>query len=221
MHIRGFQGVHSGELKWFCEPSKWKVEDGKREGRDGSWTLRDDGALILCPPAKKDFWRLTYYDPPFIKDDAPSLLAEIPFKEFTIETSFTILAKSMFDQAGILLRVDEENWVKTGLEVVDGIPRLSCVVTHVNSDWSTSVWDSTTLRIRVSVLRDSVVVESFKNQQWYLVRIAPFRAKSIIHGGVFAACPEDQRGCEVNFNKFTVQKGANINHNADGNKDSI
>jgi regulation of enolase protein 1 (concanavalin A-like superfamily) len=197
------------------------LEDGKREGRDGSWAIQEDGSLMLRPPAKKDFWRLTYYDPPFIKDDAPSLLAEILFKEFTVETSFTILPKSTFDQAGILLRVDSQNWVKTGLEVVDGIPRLSCVVTHGNSDWSTTVWESTTLRIRTSVVRDSVAVESFKNNEWNLVRIAPFSTNSIVRGGIFAACPEDQRGCEVIFRDFSVQKGTTFNHNADGNNDCI
>jgi len=220
MLISGFDGIQSGQLNWFCEPNKWKTEEGKREGHDGSWSLNEKGELVMNPPAYKDFWRLSYYDPPFIKDDAPGLLADINSEEFTIETEFTIFSKSQFDQAGILLRIDNENWIKTGIEFVDDVPRLSCVVTHGQSDWSTTTWHSTTLRIRASFLRDSVAVESFKDDEWHLVRIAPFAKRgNTIKGGVFAACPEDQRGSKMVFHHLTITEGTTFNHNADGIKE--
>ena len=59
-----------------------------------------------------------------------------------------------------MIYVDENNWVKAGIEYTDGMPRLSCVVTNSGySDWSTQKWPhfsatdrSTSVRIRVSKL---------------------------------------------------------------------
>lgn len=46
-------------------------------------------------------------------------------------------------QAGLLLYIDDDNWLKTGIEYCDGLPRLSTVVTRCGySDWSTQPWRS-------------------------------------------------------------------------------
>ena len=149
--------------------------------------------LYLAPPAKRDFWRKTYYEPLLVKDDAPFLFQAIDVTDspptpggggksqgtslppFTIETSFTIHnSKSQFDQAGVMVRIDHEHWIKAGIEMVDNVPRLSCVVTNGFSDWSTQVWDKQQpgklmpeIRIRVHVLPQhggSVVVEAAEKQ---------------------------------------------------------
>lgn len=52
------------------------------------------------------------------------------------------------------------NMPHTGIEVVDGEPRLSCVVTNKFSDWSTQPWTSNELCIRVHKLGESAVVEA-------------------------------------------------------------
>ena len=36
--------------------------------------------------------------------------------------SFVVDYPSLYDQAGLLVRVDETTWVKTGVEISDGIP---------------------------------------------------------------------------------------------------
>ena len=43
--------------------------------------------------------------------------------------------KVRFDQAGLMLRADKENYIKAGIEFVDGKFNISCVVTHHTSDW--------------------------------------------------------------------------------------
>ena len=70
-----------------------------------------------------------------------------------VETSFTLDPRRQFDQAGLVVRLDSEHWVKTGIEVVDGVPRLSCVVCNVYADWSTQVWAEPALRLRVHKVR--------------------------------------------------------------------
>jgi len=175
----------SGKLHWFCAPDSWKdIPPNSREGRGGQWQLAANGALVLTPPAKKDFWRKTYYDPILIKDDGPVLYAELDVSKFyTIETSFVLKAVRQFDQAGLVIRLGPEHWLKTGIEVVDQRPRLSCVVTNVYSDWSTQAWSNYAVEsdnsvkvrcsIRVHVRGTSFVVEGkLPGGDWEFIRIA-------------------------------------------------
>ena len=184
--IYGFENADEADspLKWFCPPDGWgsSIREGSREGKNGWWEV-SQGELLVAAPAKKDFWRKTYYEPLFVKDDAPFLYSTVPMDSLpvTIETSFTLTPKCQFDQAGIFIRIDSEHWIKCGIENVDGIPRLSCVVTNGFSDWSTQKWEESSLRIRVHMLPQhggSYVVEACplsddeKNKPWTFMRIA-------------------------------------------------
>jgi regulation of enolase protein 1 (concanavalin A-like superfamily) len=232
-------------LKWYCAPDSWPHTNTK-EGK-GGWWEHSQGELLVGAPAKKDFWRKTYYEPLLIKDDGPLLCSVVPISAFpcTMETSFTLTPKCQFDQAGIVIRIDSEHWIKTGIEVVDGIPRLSCVVTNGFSDWSAQTWTEPKLRIRVHMLpqhggsyvveacplRDDEQGESTTKKDWSFVRIAHLNkdmnhnllndhptVKSAYKGdkappgcvmaGVFAACPEDQKGSNVMFHDFSIVKGS-------------
>lgn len=185
--VTGFGNVSNKEeslLQWYCAPESWENTDPNLlEGKDGWWKVDAKGQLIVAAPAKKDFWRKTYYTPLVVKDDGPCLFATIPMdKIVTVETSFTISPKRQFDQAGICVRINHEHWLKTGIEMVDGTPRLSCVVTNVYSDWSTQVWHEPGARIRVHILPNGTfVVEAAKSidassSDWSFVRIAHLSA---------------------------------------------
>jgi regulation of enolase protein 1 (concanavalin A-like superfamily) len=94
-----------------------------------------------------------------------------------IETSFTVSPKAQFDPAGILFRLDADHWIKTEIEVVDGTPRLSCIVTNSFSDWSTQNWPEPQVDMRVHILPQhggSFAIEAtpFDSQKWSLFRIA-------------------------------------------------
>ena len=53
---------------------------------------------MISPPAKKDFWRKTYYTPILCKDDGSCLFATIPADETVmLETSFTLDPKKQFE----------------------------------------------------------------------------------------------------------------------------
>ncbi|GKY92797.1 hypothetical protein MPSEU_000249400 [Mayamaea pseudoterrestris] len=125
-------------LYWFCEPKD-----------SGSWALSNNlSVLTIVPPRKQDFWRRTHYDPTIVKDDGPFLYVKLPYDptlsndshHYIVESEFTLRAVRQFDQAGIMIRLSYEHWLKTGIEVVDKQPRLSCVVTNVYSDWSAQPW---------------------------------------------------------------------------------
>ena len=92
----------------------WQVE-----GTGGDWKVDQEGQLVISPPAKKDFWRKTYYTPILCKDDGSCLFATIPADETVmLETSFTLVPKKQFEYvAMMLLRQDSFADVKHLTEV--------------------------------------------------------------------------------------------------------
>jgi len=119
------------------------------------------GAITITPTPNLDYWSKTFYSPLLVKHDAQTLLTPVAADvEATLTTAFTLKPRAQFDQAGIMILVDESTWVKAGIEYTDGVPRLSCVVTNDGfSDWSTQAWpdwnvadESTSIRVRVSKL---------------------------------------------------------------------
>ena len=147
-------------MYWLNEPGTWNAAKGEELESQGSWKIfEDDQKLSLRPDSKKDFWQKTYYKPLLIKDDGPCYLRKVPAgMELTMEVFFTITPFRQFDQAGLMVRFDETHWLKTGIEVVDGIPRLSCVVTNGHSDWSTQKWEELSCRLRVTQKGDGAYV---------------------------------------------------------------
>ncbi len=89
------------------------------ELKDFSWVnqpsnfeLNNDGLIIITEP-ETDLWQRTYYG--FRNDNAPAFLTEIEGDfTFTVKTSFDY--KNQYDQCGILLYQDSENWVKASIE---------------------------------------------------------------------------------------------------------
>ena len=92
-------------------------------------------ALVLTveAAAESDWWRTTSYG--FIHDDGHALVKEFP-NESAIEVTFVLNYTEQFDQAGIFITADSENWIKAGVEFCDGFPQVGAVVTQKNSDWS-------------------------------------------------------------------------------------
>lgn len=97
------------------------------------WTESADGGLDVRTEADTDFWVTTHYG--FVRDTGHALLRPVP-ATFRMRLTFTGDYREQYDQAGLLLRLDERNWVKTGIEYVDGTQQLSAVVTRDVSDWS-------------------------------------------------------------------------------------
>lgn len=163
-------GFGDGRQTWLHRPDSWNVVDssagGDVEGSGGSFEIEGSQCEVLKikPPAKKDFWARTFYSPLLIKSDASALLFSCPWDlEATIKTQVSFSGISQFDQAGLLVYIDDDNWMKCGLEYCDGSPRLSVVVTNNGfSDWSTQSWACFAVKLRVhKVLQsDSIVVEA-------------------------------------------------------------
>jgi len=157
---------------------RWRWWHGEPEG----WSLEGDGMSVEAAPGR-DWWRRTFYAPELKKGDGPAYLTRVHHvDEFTFEIAFTLTAKSQFDQAGVFIYVAEEVWLKAGIEVVDGTPRLSTVVTNQWSDWSTQTWAEASARLRVTKVKgeagaQSVVIEAapLAGGDFTQIRVAPLR----------------------------------------------
>lgn len=100
-------------------------------------TITKDRVEIVTEP-HTDLWQRTYYG--FQNDNAPVLQVqtEEQYFSFTVRTQFD--SKRRFDQCGVALYLDSENWLKASIEYEnDRFQRLGSVVTnHGYSDWATT-----------------------------------------------------------------------------------
>jgi uncharacterized protein len=162
---------------------------------EGKWTrtpvsqILKDNLLIVEAAEQSDWWRITSYG--FIHDDGHALLREFPI-DTAIEVSFILDFKEQFDQCGILIRSDEKNWVKAGVEMSDGYPQLGAVVTQNKSDWSTgrvTEWIGKEVTIRVSRSGDALTVRAKADDDFRLVRVTPLDSKLSWMAGPMLCAP--------------------------------
>lgn len=158
-----------------------------------------DGRLHLSAREGSDFWRRTSYG--FERDSGHALLYPLP-QDSAVEVTFRADFGHLYDQAGVLLRCDENTWIKTGIEFTDGLPHLSAVVTHGLSDWSTfpvPEWAGREITMRVSRSGDAVTVRARVDAEpWVLIRLAPLAPTAVAGAGPFCAAPE-RSGLTVEF----------------------
>lgn len=176
------------KMNWFNEPAKWEINGNQ---------------LSMSVTPKSDYWRISHYG--FTVDDAPFYYAEYG-GEFEAKVKITGEYKVRFDQAGMMIRIDHENYIKTGIEFVDGKYNLSTVVTHTTSDWSVISLDRPVDAIWIKAVRRKDAVEifySFDDKTYTMMRNAWLQANHPVRIGMFAACP-DGNGFTAKFSDFTV-----------------
>jgi regulation of enolase protein 1 (concanavalin A-like superfamily) len=174
---------------------------------EGSWTrepvsVNEQGAtLAVEAAAESDWWRTTAYG--FIHDDGHALIKVFP-NESAVEVSFILNYTQQFDQAGIFITSDAQNWIKAGVEYCDGFPQVGAVVTQINSDWSVAPvpeWMNKEVTIRVSRSGDAVTMRAGINGDLRLVRVAPLDPSlSWSAGPMF--CAPTRAGLVVTFTKW-------------------
>lgn len=177
------------KMNWFNEPANWQI---------------NGGTLIMDVTPNSDYWRISHYG--FTVDDAPFYYAEYG-GEFEAKVKISGDYKVRFDQAGMMIRLDHENYIKTGIEFVDGKYNLSTVVTHKTSDWSVIALDCPVDYIWIKAVRRLDAVEifySFDDKEYQMMRNAWVEANHPVKIEMFAACP-DGNGFKARFENFTVR----------------
>ena len=199
-------------------------------------------SLSVTPHALRDSWSTTFYTPLLKKDDLAALLASVPpSEEVTIDVSCSMQCGAQFDQVGIFVTCGEGTFIKAGLELSDGTPRLSVVVTNSGfSDWSTQAWPRFSggvagVRLRLHKLHPPqgpcVLIEADTggddplhtcpkstraSPEWAFVRIAPLHAPAGAPWGVgvFSAAPV-AAGTVASFSHASIGPRAPLSHSPD------
>ena len=177
------------KMQWFNEPTKWEIKNN---------------SLTMNVTPQSDYWRVSHYG--FTVDDAPFHYT-MRGGEFEVKVKVTGDYTARFDQAGLMLRIDHENYIKAGIEFVDGKYNLSTVVTHHTSDWSIIALDRPVPFVWIKAVRRLDAIEvfySFDDVTYTLMRNAWMPDNHPIMVGVMAACP-DGNGFKARFDNFSIK----------------
>ena len=167
-------------MKWIRQPKQFSVSDEK--------------VTIITEPFT-DLWQRTYYH--FRNDNAPVLQTKTDEKYFSFVVKTTFDTKVRYDQSGIIMYLDSENWIKASVEYEnDKIQRLGCVVTNNGySDWSSVDIDASikSMWFRLSRRDDDFCVEnSVDGVNFNQMRICHmFNVKDEVPFGIYACSAED------------------------------
>ena len=175
-------------MQWFNEPENWSVKNN---------------TLVMDVTPQSDYWRISHYG--FTVDDAPFLYT-VRGGEFEVKVRISGDYKVRFDQAGLMIRVDKENYIKTGIEFVDGKYNLSTVVTHKTSDWSVIELDEPVEYVWIKAVRRLDAVEifySFDDKEYKMMRNCWLQDNTPVMVGMMAACP-DGNGFKATFDGFKI-----------------
>ena len=168
------------DFKWTREPAGFTVSDGKVE--------------IITKP-HTDLWQRTYYH--FRNDNAPvfQMETEEKFFSFTVKTTFE--SKHRFDQCGVVMYLDSDNWLKGSIEYEnEQFQHLGSVVTNNGySDWATTAISASvkSMWYRLSRREDDYCIEcSTDGEQYSQMRICHMhKGGGTIRFGIYACSPED------------------------------
>ncbi len=183
--------VNLNNFFWINKPSNFRLNDTD---------------LTINPEAKTDLWQRTYYG--FQNDNAPALLTDVE-SDFTFVVKTTFSAKNQFDQCGVLLYQDSENWVKASIEYEnETIARLGSVVTNLGfSDWATTdihatiseMWYRFSRRGQDFYIEYSADGEDFKQMRVLHMHLSI----AVVKVGVYACSPV-KSGFSAKFSEFMI-----------------
>ena len=159
-----------------------------------SFTISPEEIRITTEPGT-DLWQRTYYG--FQNDNAPVLQLETDETRFsfTVRTDFD--SKHRFDQCGVAVYLDSENWLKASTEYEnEEYQRLGSVVTNLGySDWATSDIPASvrSMWYRLSRRESDYCIEcSADGVHFQQMRICHLHAGAgRIRFGVYACSPEN------------------------------
>ena len=174
-------------MQWLNEPPIWKA---------------DNERLRVVTGTSTDFWRVTHYG--FVRDNG-HFYYEKRAGDFTVQVRIEAHYEALYDQAGIMIRLDPANWIKAGIEYTDGSPHFSAVVTRDFSDWSVlpasfrgPAWLRLTRQDSAIRMQYSVDGVSFP-----MLRLAYLPKSNDTLVGLMCCSPE-REGFEVEFTEFRI-----------------
>lgn len=167
-------------LIWTRQPEEYSISEDKIE--------------IITKP-NTDLWQRTYYH--FRNDNAPVLQLETEEKYFSFIVKTEFESKHRFDQCGIVVYLDSENWLKGSIEYEnEDFQHLGSVVTNMGySDWATTAIkaDIKSMWYRLSRRENDFCIEcSQDGENFSQMRVCHlWKADDKIKFGIYACSPEN------------------------------
>jgi regulation of enolase protein 1 (concanavalin A-like superfamily) len=176
-------------MHWYNEPPDWHLEDD---------------TITVTTGRDTDFWRVTHYD--FIRDNG-HFYHQAAQGDFTAEVEVRGAYRHLYDQGGMMLRLDETCWIKAGIELSDGKQQLSAVVTRDYSDWSLLQLPEQPEAVWLRVTRHGTAIRieySLDGTHFEMFRLAYLPWRESIDVGVMCCSPQSA-DLEVSFTGFEVR----------------
>jgi regulation of enolase protein 1 (concanavalin A-like superfamily) len=174
-------------MQWLNEPPVWQA---------------DSEQLRVVTGSRTDFWRITHYG--FVRDNGHFYYQQRT-GDFTIQVKIEGKYEALYDQAGVMIRLDSANWIKAGIEYTDGLPHFSAVVTREFSDWSVLPFGSIgPVWLRLTKQGAAVRIQySLDGVSFPMLRLAYFPEASQTQAGLMCCSPE-RAGFEVQFSAIRI-----------------
>ena len=160
-------------MKWLNEPPVWRI---------------DGGAVTVTAAAKTDFWRKTHDGG--LRHSGHFYYQEVT-GDFTAQVKVAGQYADLYDQAGLMVRLDEATWLKCGIEFVNGVQYASSVVTRDWSDWAIRPLDNPAA-IWLRVVRHGGTLEVFVStdgSRFDMIRQAYLSDEPTLAVGLMIAAP--------------------------------
>ena len=195
---------HAG-VYWKNDPASANLEEGV--------------GLRVIPKSNTDFWCKTFREPTVKRTSGHALLHKVPdsLQTWCVEVVFTLNPQVRYDQAGVMVYVDGSHWLKAGIEVEGGKPRMSCVVTDRESDWNYLTWPCTdNIQVRIhgamfnGVCECKVEYLDEGKHEWCFLREGPISLPkgASMSVGCMCCAPKkegsDEKGMDAVFRSFTL-----------------
>lgn len=176
-------------MKWLNEPSHW---------------IEQDNIIQVTSNQNTDFWRKTHYE--FIRDSGHFYYQQIA-GDFVSRVKVSGQYQDLYDQAGLMVRLDEKNWLKCGVELVEDIQQVSAVVTRDYSDWSIVPMPSNPATIWLKVTRKDSAIRidySIDGEEYTMLRLTYLTSAETVEVGIMCASPKG-KGFATIFQEFELQ----------------
>lgn len=176
------------EMVWLNEPADCDIDEA--------------GVLHAVSGDKTDFWQRTHYG--FERDDGHALLRERS-GDFSAVLSVSGDYQTLYDQAGLMARSGPTAWVKFGVELTDGAPHLSVVVTDGFSDWSAQqITLDGPVTLRMTRLGTVLLMQHWGREGWQMTRLAPLPdAATTVSVGPYLCSPQ-RAGFKARFDNWSL-----------------
>ena len=163
--------------------------------REPKEVKKSDDQLEVITESGTDLWQRTYYG--FRNDNSPVFQIKTDERSFSFVVKTQFESKDRFDQCGVVMYLDSDNWFKASIEYEnEDIQRLGSVVTNNGySDWATTDISSDVKEMwyRFSRREDDYCIECSQDGEHFTqMRVCHmWEGAGKIRFGIYACSPED------------------------------